>query len=135
MDEADKLCDRIAIVDHGRLVALDSPLKLKASIPGRNVIEVSFSAVPAGWKETLQSLPDVAEVKADDHVFRISSNNGPRTTVELMEAARRAGITLASLSVQSTTLDDVFVRYTGHQLRDALQSTPVYTPARLSERK
>ena len=135
MDEADKLCDRIAIVDHGRLVALDSPLKLKASIPGRNVIEVSFSAVPAGWRETLLALPEVADVKADDHVFRISSNNGPRTTVEIMEAARRAGITLASLSVQSTTLDDVFVRYTGHQLRDTLQSAPVYTPAHLLERK
>jgi ABC-2 type transport system ATP-binding protein len=135
MDEADKLCDRIAIVDHGHLVALDSPLKLKASIPGRNVIEVSFSAVPAAWRETLQALPDVADVKADDHVFRISSNNGPRTTVEIMEAARQAGITLASLSVQSTTLDDVFVHYTGHQLRDTLQSAPVYTPAHLLERK
>ena len=44
MDEADKLCDRIAIVDHGKLVALDSPLKLKASIPGNNILEVSFSA-------------------------------------------------------------------------------------------
>jgi ABC-2 type transport system ATP-binding protein len=131
MDEADKLCDRIAIIDHGKLVALDSPLKLKASIPGKNVIEVSFSAVPAGWLETLQALPDVAEVKADDHVFRLSSNNGPRTTVALMEAARDAGIAVASLSVQSTTLDDVFVHYTGHQLRDALQSAPVYQPVRI----
>jgi ABC-2 type transport system ATP-binding protein len=131
MDEADKLCDRIAIVDHGKLMALDSPLKLKASIPGKNVIEVSFSAVPAGWLERLQALPDVAEVKADDHVFRLSSNNGPRTTVALMEAARDASIAVASLSVQSTTLDDVFVHYTGHQLRDALQSTPVYQPVRI----
>ena len=131
MDEADKLCDRIAIIDHGNLVALDSPLKLKASIPGKNVIEVSFSAVPAGWLERLQALPEVAEVKADDHVFRLSSNNGPRTTVALMEAARDAGIAVASLSVQSTTLDDVFVHYTGHQLRDALQSAPVYQPVRL----
>src|SRR5208337_4916649 len=54
MDEADKLCDRIAIVDHGKLVALDSPLKLKASIPGKNVLEVSFSEVPSGWLETLK---------------------------------------------------------------------------------
>ena len=49
MDEADKLCDRIAIVDHGELKALDSPLKLKASIPGKNTLEVSFSDTPAGW--------------------------------------------------------------------------------------
>ena len=122
MDEADKLCDRIAIVDHGKLVALDSPLKLKASIPGKNILEVSFSDAPQNWLETLKTLPDVAEVKADDHVFRISSHNGPRTTVALMEAARNAGATVNSLSVQSTTLDDVFVHYTGHQLRDALQA-------------
>ncbi len=51
MDEADKLCDRIAIVDHGKLVALDSPLKLKASIPGKNILEVSFSNVRnTGWR-------------------------------------------------------------------------------------
>src|SRR5712691_9518294 len=49
MDEADKLCDRVAIVDHGSLVALDSPMKLKAGVPGRNVVEVSFASVPAEW--------------------------------------------------------------------------------------
>jgi len=122
MDEADKLCDRIAIVDHGKLVALDSPLKLKASIPGRNFLEVSFASVPPGWLETLKSLPEVAQVKADENIFRISSHNGPRTTVALMEAARAADATITSLSVQSTTLDDVFVHYTGHQLRDTLQA-------------
>jgi ABC-2 type transport system ATP-binding protein len=122
MDEADKLCDRIAIVDHGKLVALDSPLKLKASVPGKNILEVSFAGAPAGWAETLKTLPDVAEVKAEENAFRISSENGPRTTVALMEAARTANTTVTSLSVQSTTLDDVFVHYTGRQMRDSLQS-------------
>jgi ABC-2 type transport system ATP-binding protein len=122
MDEADKLCDRIAIVDHGKLAALDSPLKLKASVPGQNIIEASFSAVPPQWIETLRALPAVAEVKAEENIFRISSHNGPLTTVELLAAARSAGVTVASLSVQSTTLDDVFGHYTGHQLRDALQT-------------
>src|SRR6185503_14881355 len=56
MDEADKLCDRIAIVDHGELKALDSPMKLKTSIPGKNVLEVSFTTVPEGWVERLQRL-------------------------------------------------------------------------------
>src|SRR5271154_5254087 len=106
MDEADKLCDRIAIVDHGKLVALDSPLKLKASVPGKNILEVSFSGAPPDWAETLKQLPDVADVKGEDHVFRISSNNGPQTTVALMEAARVANAAITSLSVQSTTLDD-----------------------------
>ncbi|HTX22179.1 MAG TPA: ATP-binding cassette domain-containing protein [Candidatus Aquilonibacter sp.] len=122
MDEADKLCDRIAIIDHGKLAALDSPLKLKASIPGQNILEVSFANVPSNWAQTLEQLPEVAEVKAEDHVFRISSNNGPRTTVELLDVARKANATITALSVQSTTLDDVFVHYTGHQLRDQLQA-------------
>ena len=135
MDEADKLCDRIAIVDHGKLVALDSPLKLKASIPGRNILEVSFSKVPEHWTETLQRLPEVADVKAHENVFRVASQNGPRTTVALMEAAREAGITVTALSVQSTTLDDVFVYFTGHQLRDALQSAPAYSSSFMYDRK
>ena len=122
MDEADKLCDRVAIVDHGKLAALDSPLKLKASIPGKNVLEVSFSGTPANWMDTLKTLPEVAGVKSEENIFRISSNNGARTTVGLLETARHANVTVASLSVQSTTLDDVFVHYTGHQLRDTLQA-------------
>ncbi len=121
MDEADRLCNRIAIIDHGKLVALDSPLKLKATVPGNNILEVSFSSIPDGWTETLQRLAEVQDVRADDHVFRISSNNGPKTTTELIEAARHAQVDILSLSVQSTTLDDVFVHYTGRQLRDALQ--------------
>jgi len=122
MDEADRLCDRIAIVDHGKLVVLDSPLKLKASVPGNTVLEVSFGTAPDGWAETVRSLPGVEKVTAQDHVFRVASNNGPLSTTQLLEAAQRAGVPVASLSVQSTTLDDVFVHYTGSQLRDTAQS-------------
>jgi len=122
MDEADKLCERVAIVDHGKLVALDSPMSLKASIPGNTILEASFSPAPEGWLETLKALPDVEGVTAQDHVFRIASRNGPQTTIALVEAARRAQAIITSLSVESTTLDDVFVHYTGRQLRDTLQS-------------
>ncbi len=135
MDEADKLCERIAIVDHGKLVALDSPLKLKASIPGNNILEISFSDVPEGWVRTLEGLPDVQSVRAEDHVYRIGSNNGPRTTVALMEAARQARIEITSLSVQSTTLDDVFMHYTGRQLRDALQDALGFDPNYMYKRQ
>jgi len=121
MDEADKLCDRIAIVDHGDLKALDSPLKLKASIPGKNTLEVSFSSTPPGWQERLERLPEVESVTAHENVFRIATGNGPATTLALMELASSEGLTVQSLSVQSTTLDDVFVHYTGRALRDALQ--------------
>ena len=88
MDEADKLADRVAIVDHGKLVALDTPFRLKASIPGENMLEVSFSGAPPDWSETLEALPEVASVKLYDHVYRIASRNGRRTTVVLGETAR-----------------------------------------------
>ncbi len=121
MDEADKLCDRIAIVDHGQLKALDSPLKLKSSIPGKNVLEASFSTPPPDWERTLAALPGAEAVTGKDSIYRISSTNGPATTLALMEAAERAGVLVQSLAVQSTSLDDVFVHYTGRALRDALQ--------------
>ncbi|MDH4066854.1 MAG: multidrug ABC transporter ATP-binding protein, partial [Acidobacteriota bacterium] len=119
MDEADRLCDRIAIVDHGKLVALDSPLKLKASIPSHNAIEASFSAIPADWSTRLHALPYARSVTSDDHVFRVATANGPATTAALEAAS--AGVAVLSLAVKSTTLDDVFVHYTGRALRDALQ--------------
>jgi ABC-2 type transport system ATP-binding protein len=126
MDEADRLCDRIAIVDHGELKALDSPIRLKASIPGKNILEVSFQDPPEGWRRRLQGLRDVEQVSGEDGVFRLASRNGPATTLDLMETAAAAGVTVHSLSVQSTTLDDVFVHYTGRQLRDELQEAPVH---------
>jgi ABC-2 type transport system ATP-binding protein len=121
MDEADKLCDRIAIVDHGELKALDTPTRLKLAVPSNNVLEVHFTAPPPGWTERMQALPEVDSVTAADSVFRISSRNGPATTMAMLDAAAAAGVTVDSLAVQSTTLDDVFVYYTGRALRDTLQ--------------
>ena len=121
MDEADKLCDRIAIVDHGDLKALDSPIKLKMSVPSNNVLEVNFTSTPPGWIDRLKALPDVEDVTSEDSVFRISTRNGPATTMAMLDAAAAAGVSVHALAVQSTTLDDVFVHYTGRGLRDALQ--------------
>jgi ABC-2 type transport system ATP-binding protein len=121
MDEADKLCDRIAIVDHGELKALDSPMRLKASVPTNNVLEVSFSHVPDGWEDRLKTLPEIQTVTGHDHMFKLSTKDGPASTRALLDAAAASGVTVQSLSVASTTLDDVFVHYTGRDLRDALQ--------------
>jgi len=121
MDEADRLCDRIAIVDHGRLVALDTPAALKASVPGSNVIEAQFDKTPTDWEEQLHSLDDVTSVKHEGaEMYRILTGNGSKTTTELVELAVHNRVDLKSLSVQNTTLDDVFVHYTGRQLRDEL---------------
>jgi ABC-2 type transport system ATP-binding protein len=121
MDEADRLCDRIAIVDHGKLVVLDTPAALKASVPGSSVIEVQFEKVPANWEERLRRLSGVTSVQHEGGaVYRILTGDGSGTTTELVEAAVHAGIPIKSLAVQNTTLDDVFVHYTGRQLRDEL---------------
>jgi ABC-2 type transport system ATP-binding protein len=121
MDEADRLCDRIAIVDHGKLVALDSPAALKASVPGSNVIEAQFDGTPPDWEQRLHDLSDVTSVQHQGSgMYRVLTSNGSLTTTELVEAAVKASVTVRSLSVQNTTLDDVFVHYTGRQLRDEL---------------
>ena len=121
MDEADRLCDRIAIVDHGKLVALDTPFALKASVPGSNVIEVQFENPPGDWEERLGQLTDVKSVQHEGAgMFRVMTANGSRTTTGMVEMAVQASVPVKSLMVQNTTLDDVFVHYTGRQLRDEL---------------
>ena len=121
MDEADRLCDRIAIVDHGKLVALDTPPALKASVPGSNVIEAQFENAPTDWEQRLRGLSDVTSVQHEGAgMYRILTGNGSRTTTELVETAVQFGVGVKSLSVKNTSLDDVFVHYTGRQLRDEL---------------
>ena len=135
MDEADRLCDRIAIVDHGKLVALDTPLKLKASVPAENVIEAQFAHAPPDWERMLQALPKVNSVQSEGAgMYRILSA-GTATVTALVECALSAGIEIKSLAVQSTTLDDVFVHYTGRQLRDEqVKAYAFVMPARPGER-
>jgi ABC-2 type transport system ATP-binding protein len=128
MDEADRLCDRVAIVDHGRLAALDTPMRLKANVAGTTMLEMTFASLPDAWAETLRALPGVEEVAEQDEHFRIATRNGPMTTLALMQEAAAAGVAIITLAVQSTTLDDVFVHYTGRQLRDEVVASPRWTP-------
>jgi ABC-2 type transport system ATP-binding protein len=128
MDEADKLCDRLAIVDHGTLVALGTPLELKHNVPGANVVEVHFDRETPEWQARLEAMEGVSSVQAESAGFyRVLTSSGSRTTMQLVELAASLGETITSLSVQNTTLDDVFVHYTGRQLRDE-QVKPHYTP-------
>jgi len=119
MDEADRLCDRVAIVDRGRIVALDTPVHLKSSVPGASRIEVQFEPdLPHGAAD-LEALPAVKSVRAmGSAAYRISSDRGPASAQELVELARESKLELKSLSVQSTSLDDVFLHYTGHALAE-----------------
>jgi ABC-2 type transport system ATP-binding protein len=131
MEEADKLCDRIAIVDHGNLVALGTPLQLKQGVPGSNVVEVHFDRETAEWKSRLEGLEGVTSVQAESAGFyRVLTSSGSKTTMQLVELATSLNETLTSLSVQNTTLDDVFVHYTGRQLRDEQVKSVFMMPPR-----
>jgi ABC-2 type transport system ATP-binding protein len=118
MDEADKLCDRIAIVDHGKLAVLDTPGRLKDSVPGTNTVEAEFDAPPPDWGKQLEGLAHAAGVSQHDGLYHISSNDGPATVAALMDLTRSKNVHLRKVTVQSTTLDDVFMHYTGKDLRD-----------------
>jgi ABC-2 type transport system ATP-binding protein len=131
MDEADKLCDRIAIVDHGKLAALDTPVRLKDSIPGTEIVEAEFEGAPPDWMDQLRTLTHATGVSEHDHVVHINSNDGPVTVAALMDLARTRNVTVKKVTVQSTTLDDVFLHYTGNALRDAPQRT-TYEPSPFS---
>ena len=72
MDEADALCHRLAIIDHGRIIANGSPAELKASIPGGYLLRIKFERVPDGLIADLEKLPGVTEVRQSDHGARIS---------------------------------------------------------------
>ena len=119
MDEADKLCDRIAIVDHGTLVAMGTPVELKNSVAGANVVEVHFDRDDDAWQDRLEAMEGVTSVQPEGGGFyRVITRSGSKTTMQIVELASSLGESLTSLSVQNTTLDDVFIHYTGRQLRD-----------------
>src|SRR6202795_2843360 len=99
MDEADNLCDRIAIVDHGVLVALDTPTKLKDSVPGSDIVEAEFDNPPADWNVSIEKLTGVTKVSIHDGVTHIATNSGPLTVGALMDMARDRGVNVRRVSV------------------------------------
>ena len=126
MEEADKLCERIAIVDHGKLAALDTPTRLKDSVPGTDAVEAEFDGAPPDWDQQLAKLAQATGVSRHDRVVHIASHNGPATVAALMDLARARGVRVRKVTVQSTTLDDVFLHYTGSDLRDAAHGGASY---------
>ncbi|MFL5548805.1 MAG: DUF4162 domain-containing protein, partial [Gemmatimonadales bacterium] len=118
MDEAERLCDRVAIVDHGRTIALGTPRELIAGLRAEHVLEFALAGAPAIDDRTLRSLEGVCEAERRDGTYRLQVEELHRAMPALLQELRRQGAQLSELRTHSATLEDVFVSLTGRHLRD-----------------
>jgi ABC-2 type transport system ATP-binding protein len=110
------LCDRIAIIDHGTIVAMNTPENLKHDVGG----DVVIMTVPDGGdalKTKLEQLELVKSAQLVDGVLRLSVDKGETAIPVFMDAARQAGIRVPSISLHEPTLEDIFIKYTGREIR------------------
>ncbi len=120
MDEADYLSDRIAIIDHGQTIALDTPEALKREIGG-DTLELKMTTNPAKAATLLQGLPNVNKVNVEDHTIRLGITDANETIPVLVTELSRRGHRVASLVHRPMTMDDVFMGRTGYVPRDKLK--------------
>ena len=117
MEEAERLCDRVAIVDHGRLVALDTPEHLINSLGAES--QVIFTVDGSPDLEPLRILPEVRHVQQVEDRLILSGNNGSDTLLSsVVQALPTSGIRYHDIHIQRPTLDDVFLQLTGRTIRD-----------------
>lgn len=119
MDEAERLCDRLAIVDHGQIIAEGSPADLIDRLGGHHVVEFSVSGYSDG--ATLQAwngLPSVESVREDDGMIALNVKQPHMTIPALLDAIDKQGSQLQHLTTRQASLEDVFVRLTGRHLRE-----------------
>jgi ABC-2 type transport system ATP-binding protein len=119
MEEAERLCDRVAIVDHGRLIALGTPRELVASLGAEHVIEFAVEGGEALPVEALKALPSVEGVAREDGRFRLTVREVHRALPALLSGLAERGASVSQLATHHATLEDVFVALTGRTLRDA----------------
>jgi ABC-2 type transport system ATP-binding protein len=120
MEEAARLCHRVAIVDHGRLIALGTPRELVASLGAEHVIE--FDLEPGGGSveaEALRALPSVEGLAQEAGRYRLTVREVHRTVPALLAALAERRAAVSHLTTHHATLEDVFVAKTGRTLRDA----------------
>ncbi|MCL6439570.1 MAG: ABC transporter ATP-binding protein [Rubrobacteraceae bacterium] len=114
MEEAEELCDRVAVMDHGRVLVCDAPLALIRSLDVDATVLVTIDGPMGG----LEGLPEVRGVEREGDDLRLRTSNAQDTIVGLMRLASENGARLRNLSVRSANLEDVFIAYTGRSLRD-----------------
>jgi ABC-2 type transport system ATP-binding protein len=120
MEEADSLCDRIAIIDHGKIIALDTSDALKDSLGGDIIIVKTPDA--AKLESAVASLDGVKKAKIDDGSISLSVEQAEKKVMRIMDIAREKKIDVQSISMHKPTLDDVFLHYTGRTIREEAAS-------------
>jgi ABC-2 type transport system ATP-binding protein len=120
LDEAEALCDRVAIVDEGRIVALDTPAALKAAVPGSDTLEIELDApIADALANTLAELPGVHKLDRLGMQLTARVDDGARLLPRLIETVAGAGMKVLSTRMSRISLEDVFIQLTGRSLRDA----------------
>ena len=119
MDEADQLCDRVAIIDHGRILALDTPAALKRSVEADTVVSVQAEGDSAALAARLaREIPGVVNTRVQDGRVELHVQGNDRLLPKVLVAAESGGFDVVDLSVSETTLETVFIRLTGKELRE-----------------
>ncbi len=121
MDEAERLCDRVAVIDHGKVIALGTPCELIARVGGEHVIDLDID--PASgvrpFAADLAAIPTVNSVREEGDRVTLTASEPHRALPALLDLVRAAGVKIAGLTTRTATLEDVFVILTGRHLRDA----------------
>jgi len=117
MDEADELCDRIAIIDRGRIVAMDTPASLKASMGG-DVVLLRMAECTEDCTQSLRQVPGVVSVEPQKEGLILGVREGASTIPRILDVARSRDLVVDSVMLKVPTLEDVFIRNTGRSLRD-----------------
>ncbi len=117
LDEADNLCDRIALIDHGKILTVGSPNELKASIGG-DIIEVQVQEGASDLTAAIKGIQNVVDVRKTDSDYRIKTLLGEETAPAVMDALRLAGAKVTKISISKPSLDQVYLEYTGRSIRE-----------------
>jgi ABC-2 type transport system ATP-binding protein len=133
LEEADALCDRIAIIDHGKIVVTGMPSELKDSLGG-DIITISIKE-NMDVTEVIRSVEHVKEVRKENGAYRIKAEAGELTAPLIIEALRKSGYTVTRLSLTEPTLNEVYLEYTGRAMRDAEESRETFRAQRITLRR
>lgn len=118
MEEAERLCHRVAIVDQGRIVALDTPTALRSAIGGGMLIVGIPDGLPDSIEPTLRSVPTITEVSRFDHQLKVKATHAQQALVDVINTFNAADVSIRSLEILEPNLEAVFLELTGKRLRD-----------------